>query len=485
MNIRALVRRLIPLAVVILLAISTPYQSPSTVEAQTPVVEIDWRAYSNPTAYWDEAYAVCEAGDYIYVVGGQSCGDWTCGRIEVRHKVNGSLVNAFDIESINKYLIKPFTDCAIGGGKLYAVSGYAVRGYRSTSIYVFDLEFIFDPTLFKLNARFTVGKGYYYSILFLDNHTYVAGESGSALIVEKRRADNLELVKERITNPPPNTNYVTARFIGVNPVTKQLWVVGYADTNLWIEILDLDLNLVKVVNKSGVGGRIAVFDEEGNAYVIGFTKTTGAGFVAEFDKESRELLYREVPLDVLKAAYVNGYIAIATHESGGHVLYVLDKGLRVVSRVVLSEKTRASGAGFSFGKMAFDGESLYVAGWDEAPGDREWAIYSISIKAPTATTVTVTTPPTTAASTVTTTLVITHTTVTTVAGYTTVALPVATTATVFLPTTVTTTVVTREVSYIPTSTVVRPWLAEETVALGVSVAMLVASVLIGLRLRRR
>ena len=276
MNIRALVRRLIPLAVVILLAISTPYQSPSTVEAQTPVVEVNWRAYSNPTAYRDEAYAVCETEDYIYVVGGQSCGDWTCGRIEVRHKVNGSLVNAF-----NTGVVVGLIDCAIGGGKLYAVSGYAVRGYRSTSIYVFDLEFIFDPTLFKLNARFTVGKGYYYSILFLDNHTYVAGESGSALIVEKRRADNLELVKERITNPPLNTNYVTARFIGINPVTKQLWVVGHAVglavTNLWIEILDLDLKLVKVISKSGVGGLVAVFDEEGNAYVIGFTKTTGVG----------------------------------------------------------------------------------------------------------------------------------------------------------------------------------------------------------------
>jgi len=337
-----------------------------------------------------------------------------------------------------------------------------------------------------------VGKGYYNSILFFDNHTYVAGYLGDALIVEKRRADNLELVKERITNPPPNNNYVIAKFIGINPVTKQLWVVGYAGVkyrsfSLWIEILDLDLNLVKVVNKSGVGGRIAVFDEEGNAYVIGFTKYTGVGFVAKFDKESRELLYREVPLDVLKAAYVNGYIAIATHESGGHVLYVLDKGLRVVSRVVLSEKTRASGAGFSFGKMAFDGESLYVAGWDEAPGDREWAIYSISIKAPTATTVTATTPPTTTtAGTATTTVAVA---IEAAIGTLPVVTPVVTTVTVALPTTITTTitatVVTREVSYIPTSTVVRPWLAEETIAFVISVAMLVASVLIGLRLRRR
>jgi len=223
-------------------------------------------------------------------------------------------------------------------------------------------------------------------------------------------------------------------------------------------------------------GRVAVFDEEGNAYVV------GEWFVAKFDKEGRELLYREVPFILGKAAYVNGYIAIATRESDGHVLYVLDKGLRVVSRVVLSEKTKAKDAEFScYGKTAFDGKSLYIAGWNASPEevrwvDYEWAIYSISIKAPTVTTVTATTPPTTAASTVTTTLVITHTTVTTVAGYTT---------TVALPTTVTTTVVTREVSYIPTSTVVRPWLAEETVALGVSVAMLAASVLIGLRLRRR
>ena len=194
-----------------------------------------------------------------------------------------------------------------------------------------------------------------------------------------------------------------------------------------------------------------------------------------------------MPLLLRKAAYVNGYIAIATHESDGHVLLVLDKGLRVVSRVVLSEKTRAKGAEFGPGKMAFDGKSLYVAGWDEAPGDAEWAIYSVSIKAPAVTTITATTPPTTTtAGTATTTVAVT---IEAAIGTLPVVTPVVTTVTIALPTTITTTitatVVTREVSYVPTSTVVRPWLAEETIAFVISVAMLVASVLIGLRLRRR
>ena len=246
------------------------------VEVQKSVAGINWRwrAYINPTAYSDKAYAVCEAGDYIYVVGSQSCGGWICGRIEVRHKVNGSLVNAFNIEGVTGDLI----DCAIGGGKLYAIS----RNYLPSSIHVFDLEFIFDPILFKLNVRSTAGKGYFTSILFFDNHIYVAGYgySGLDLIVEKRRADNLELVKERTTNPP--TGGGEGAFIGINPVTKQLWVVGHT-SGLWIEILDLDLNLVKVVKKIDIGGRgrVVVFDEEGNAYVV------GEWFVAKFDKEGR------------------------------------------------------------------------------------------------------------------------------------------------------------------------------------------------------
>ena len=258
MNMKALTRKLIPIATALLLTLSLLHQNLNIIEAQTPTIEINWIVYSNPTTYYDNANAVCEAGDYIYVIGDQD----DDSRIEIRRKVNSSLVNAWWSQSFGS-----LRDCAIGEGKLYTIS-------YPWSILVFDLEFIFDPKLFELNMRYARGSGYISSILFFDNHLYIAGEVGfsdTMFKVEKRRADNLELVKEYTSNP--TTRYDKAMFIGINPVTKQLWAVGHQNCcpggDLRIEILDLDLNPVKVIVKGGVMGYAVVFDEEGNAYVTG------------------------------------------------------------------------------------------------------------------------------------------------------------------------------------------------------------------------
>jgi len=499
MNMKALTCKLIPIATALLLTLSLLHQNLNIIEAQTPTIEINWIVYSNPTTYSERAYAVCEAGDYIYIVG-----DWyysgfgippSRARIEVRHKVNGSLVNAWNLKDVIlssgfSMSIDPLYDCAIGGNKLYAITLY-------WTIFVFDPEFIFDPKLFELNMQYASGGRYSYSILFFDNHLYIAGTKDGAWRIEKRRADNLELVKEYVSDPTTETD--EAFFIGVNPITKQLWVVGHESSKLRVEILDLDLNRVNVVveKSSRPLSYAVVFDEEGNAYVV------GKRFIAKFDKDGKELIYRDVPFTGYKAAYVDGYIAVATYESDGHVLYVLDKNLKVVSRVVLSEKTKAKGAELGLhGKMAFDGKNLYIAGWNNAPGNEEWTIYSISVKPPAiTTTTTIVTSPTTAtyASVSTFTYPITATTsvaeikpvaaqltyITTAEPTVSVIVPITATVTVTLPTTITITVTVKEVSYVPTSTIVRPWLAEETIALGISTLMIITSTLIGLRLKKR
>jgi hypothetical protein len=57
----------------------------------------------------------------------------------------------------------------------------------------------------------------------------------------------------------------------------------------------------------------------------------------------------------------------------------------------------------------------------------------------------------------------------------------------FIPATITTTKTIKEVSYIPTATVVmeKPLFGEEGVALGVSIAMVVTSIIIGLWFKRK
>jgi hypothetical protein len=337
----------------------------SITEAQSPTVKVNWVIHSNPTKYDEFAYSVCEAGDYIYIVGDQNDN----ARIEMRFKSNGSLVKAWSSEDF--YIL---TDCIIVNGKLYVVSG-------NWDILVFDLNL--NLLKFKLGRIDRLAK----SINYFNNYLYIAGwevVDGGGMWeipqdrgwrVEKREIENLTSVKEYTINPTL-VSWDLVFTAGINPVTEQVWVVGYERKGFRVEILDLDLNPLKVFGSDMWSeGYNIDFDEDGNAYICGWT------FAAKYDKDGNEVVVRRMFYHNYKLKYVNGLIYVGAQELGSsdkHILFIYDKNLTQLNMITLGHYW-FSKAGFIHGKVAFDGKNLYMIGYDKRPGDYEWTIYSISI----------------------------------------------------------------------------------------------------------
>jgi hypothetical protein len=357
------------ITVTILLAISILSLYTPISEAQSSPIKIKWRVYSSAGNMDSYAYSVCETGNYIYVVGEQ--GGWTLyTRVEMRSKQDGSLAKVWISGGpVKTYGFYTAYDCAIAEGKLY----FVIPGFN---ILVFDLN------LNMLNYIHREINGQPNSIIYYANHLYIVGveykESGDSwLRVEKWNAKDLKIIKEYTSNPTPVFDF--AMNVGINPVTEQLWIVAnvnFGETSgiLSVEILDLDLSLVKVIRNDHIGDPSYItFDEEGYAYI------SGIGMV-KYDKYGEEVAIKDFPHSNL--LYANGYLYLATHyvEYGTHYLFVFDKKLNLVDRIVLSEN--GTHARFTHGKMAFDGKNLYIAGYGKRKYDDlywKWVIYSISI----------------------------------------------------------------------------------------------------------
>jgi hypothetical protein len=353
--------------IVFLLTISVFSQSNPQVEAQGLTAKINWRVHSNPTNGIDAAYSVCETKEYIYVVGHQR----GTARVEMRFKSNGSLVkdwNSTDFSSL--------VDCVFGNNRLYVVTD-------DRKILMFDLS------LNLLNFKHSNLSVSLNSIAFYDNNLYLAGrervKDDDRWRVEKYRAENLTLIKEYTANPTP-IYYDEAFIASMNPVTKQLWVVGVQNSDLRVEVFDLDLNLVNIISRNYGYGTFAIdFDEDGYAYI------SSNHYIIKYDKYGDEVTSKAMPNWVYKLLYSNGYLYVGTVEwvttlIGGYnrqILYIFDKNLNQIERIILGRSIRGH-AWFDMGKMAFDGKNLYVAGSNEVrvnqnqTWDTEWNIYSIT-----------------------------------------------------------------------------------------------------------
>jgi len=334
----------------------------------------------------DKAYGVCLFKDYLAVVGGANLNPF----VALLDRSTGEVVKT-RIGKSGKFL-----NCLSIGDKLYVVK---ISNYLWHGVYVFDEEL----NVLK-KARFN---GVPYAISFDGSYLYLAGymrkdvnEDGlgdEIWRIEKRTLD-LGLVNYRkfymlksYRECAWDSLSLEAYDIAVNPATGDLWAVGKGDISYGkmarsvalIVIFDRELDVKRVVEYPSdhvnyLGGLYGVcFDDYGKAYVVG-----GVG-VAKFD-ESGKVLAVNRGVGGFKIACVGGRVYVfGVRRVDGyrrHVLYVLDERLNLLDKLVLSRGVEAN-SDFWYGRPAFDGKDLYVAGKDEALGrnNKRVVVYSISV----------------------------------------------------------------------------------------------------------
>jgi hypothetical protein len=328
-----------------------------------PTIKINWRVYSVPGFIRN----ICVRGDHIYVNGsgviGQRLSDaYFYSRIEKRRKADGALVRERVSEKIQ------FSDCVIADDKLYV--------FAEQNILVFDLDL---NMIRRISRDIPIIEAY---LTFYDNFLYAAirylrSRVNVGCIVEKWRITDLTMIKRY-------TSYTAPFGIALNPITKQLWVTGDACggeyRNFAVEILDLDFNSIRVINKTDVTKASGVdFDEEGCAYVYGYGSGYPiVGYLFKCDKYGNEvtsIIIHGFEPRMLK--YINDYVYVIGVEQFRHVLRVFDKNLNQVNKVVLSDSEMGL-----IDSMFFDGKNLYIGGAIDKNDLPVWIIYSISITSP-------------------------------------------------------------------------------------------------------
>jgi hypothetical protein len=232
-----------------------------------------------------------------------------------------------------------------------------------------------------------------------------------------------------------------------------------------------------------------------------------------------DIVARKGIIDIIplgsKILYSNGHLYLAGEKNIGgywrHVVMRLSKDLDVLDELVLSMQINADSYFDSRGKMALVNNKLLVAGTSDG---RIMVIYAISIGSaatdvgtltsvlPTPTSVTITNPitiPITQTVTKTVTQAIASITTETLTKPTTITQLITTTVTVAQPPTTYTTTITKTVvvserttvtvtTTVPESTLTitaKPLFSEDFIALAISVAMVVTSTAIGIKLRKK
>jgi hypothetical protein len=387
---------LISVTIVILLLLigaqATPTLQPS--ELGHGDLKVNWIVHSDPSPSADDANAVCEKDEYIYVVGVDRYVDTGRFRIEKRLKSSGELVKAWTYNPSGSW--DELYDCVIVEDTLYAVGRVGDPWVFSWAIVALDLDLnMLRYAIYSVLASYP-SHAVAWSLTSDGEYLYIAGHDNSPAFndaqwrVEKRRLKDLALVKSYTSNPSGFIDDAMA--ISINPVTGDLWVCGYKAVGYnafaRIEILSKDLELVKVVEPNIPGICTSIeFDEEGNGYAGG-----GPFFIAKLSKHGDILRVSRIktpPAPAPTLLYFNDFIyAFVLEEIKDtskpplyfkHAVYVLDKDLNVVHKTILDDNINVSANTISL-RVAFDGENVYVAGSHGVGMVSMWTVYSISIE---------------------------------------------------------------------------------------------------------
>jgi len=360
--------------------------------------KIRWVTYVNPTDVKDFARGLCVFGDYIAVVGAAKFEksflvllrkSYTDPFLVLLRKSDGGVVREWIGSEEGD-----FHNCISVGGKLYAIGFTKVGNDYYGVIYVFDENL---NILAKVRSESPSG---YYTLAYDGKALYLGGwayedvdgdgELEPVGLVEKRiLSTSIRLVK-------PKKIYFSSWKggliidIGVDPSTGRIWAVGFYEdpndkTHSLIVILDSDLREFKVIDYPEGSmeylGRLAGIAFDGRyAYV------SGERGVAKFSVDGELVAINRDGRAGAKIVYGYGYLyTFGAEEIGGylrHVLYIYDTDLNLVKEYVLSEGVNANSYFSVSGRPVLEGNNIYVAGFDEALGDKDTRVivYSLSLE---------------------------------------------------------------------------------------------------------
>jgi len=333
---------------------------------------INWILYVKPFQVKEcVLYSTCLFKDYVIAVGEADSRPF----MVIINKDSGNILRTWK-GAERGY----FARCSSVEDRLYVAGNRIENGYRGI-IYLFNEDF---NLVKKEDSKYYK----YSSIAFNGQHLYLGG-SGTSIWYTERRDLDLTLVDiQKLHTAEDNALHN----IEINPVTGELWVVGwYSHNRILVSLLTiLDPQIIgfrkieySELHRDHLGYAHSIsFDILGNAYVSG-TKRSDEPVIAKFDKWGKLInVIRGVPARQIFAVGDRVYAFGSEHnfKPVKPVLHVLDLELNVVEKYILSEDQHLSSY-FTYGKPSYDGSNIYVAGYEaEAFQDeRRGVVYSIAV----------------------------------------------------------------------------------------------------------